>query len=98
MARFKRIRTTLPARTLAGQKTQPSTHAMYLKMSHLAMERRRRQVEIDNMSARTAVLRARVATIDRELAELAARVAKPLPVVADADPTPALALGLSIKY
>lgn len=98
MARFKRIRTTLPARTLAGQKTQPSTHALYLKMSHLAMERRRRQAEIDNMTARCAVLRQRVTAIDRELADLAARVAKPLPAVAEADQVPAVNLGLSIKY
>lgn len=77
MSKFRRIRTTMPPKTLAGRRTQPDSHAVYLRMSYLAMERKRRQVEVDNLSTRLEMLRARLTVIDRELAKLADQVARP---------------------
>lgn len=96
MSKFRRIRTTVPPKTLAGRRSQPESHAAYLRMSYLAMERKRRQVEVDNLTARLEVLQARLKVIDRDLAKLADQVAKP-ELFVDAD-LPDSGPSLSIRY
>jgi len=94
MAKFRRINTTVPQRTLGSRKVQAPTHAIYLRMSFLAMERRRRQVEVDNMQARLVLLRKRISVIDKELETLIATVGIPTPPVKGSSLPP----GLAIRY
>ena len=56
MAKFKRVKSTIPSRTWSGRKVQVSNHAIYLKLSFLSQERRRRQIELENLKARIELL------------------------------------------
>ena len=97
MSKFRRIRTTVPPKTLAGRRTQPDSHAIYLRMSYLAMERKRRQIEVDNLGARLELFRNRLTVIDRELAKLADQVARP-ELFTEPDETDGGGATLSIRY
>jgi cell division protein FtsB len=98
MAKFKRVKSTIPGRTWSGRKVQVSNHAIYLKLSFLSQERRRRQVEMDNLKARLELLQKRMTAIDQEIAKHSASI---VPIsqshIAEADPKP-LPSGISIKY
>ena len=98
MAKFKRVKSTIPSRTWSGRKVQVSNHAIYLKLSFLSQERRRRQVELDNLKARIELLQKRMVAVDQEIAKLSALVVPPAQsYIAEADPEP-LPRGISIKY
>ncbi len=98
MANFKRVKSTIPSRTWSGRKVQVSNHATYLKLSFLSQERRRRQVELNNLSARIELLKKRMVTIDQEIEKLSAQIVSPAQShVTEADPEPQQR-GISIKY
>ena len=98
MTKFKRIKSTIPSRTWSGRKMQVSNHAIYLKLSFLSQERRRRQIELSNLQARIESLQKRMVAVDLEIAKLSASIV-PVTVshIAAADPEP-LPRGISIKY
>jgi hypothetical protein len=98
MANFKRVKSTIPNRIWSGRKVQVSNHATYLKLSFLSQERRRRQVELGNLTTRIDLLKKRLIAIDQEIEKLSAQIVSPAQShVADADPEP-LQRGISIKY
>ncbi len=96
MPRFKRIKTTVPGRTLGARRLRPTTHSIYLRLSYLALEKQRRLVEITNLEGRLDTLRKRLLVIDKEaekLHSLGDLNREPLP--ADA---PAPSGTISIRY
>ena len=98
MAQFKRVKSTIPSRTWGGRKVQISEHAIYLKLGFLAQERRRRQVELDNLTARIILLQKRIGTVDAEMEKLRdSIVPAPISHIIEADPPPQ-ARGLLIRY
>jgi len=98
MAKFKRVKSTIPSRTWGGRKVQVSEHAIYLKLGFLSQERRRRQIEIDNLKARIIMLQKRIETVDSEMEKLKTSiVAAPASHIAEPDPPPQ-ARGLLIRY
>jgi hypothetical protein len=98
MAKFKRVKSTMPSRTWSGRKVQVSNHAIYLKLSFLSQERRRRQVELDNLKARIELLQKRMVAVDQEIVKLSASIVPPSQShIVEADPEP-LSRGISIKY
>jgi hypothetical protein len=64
---MRRIKTTIPRRTYRGTRSQPSSHAAYLRMAHLEMEKKRRNIEIKNGQARIKILTDRLKQIDQEM-------------------------------
>lgn len=100
MAKFKRVKSTIPSRTWSGRKVQVSSHAIYLKLSFLAQERRRRQIELENLKARIDLLCKRIASVDVEMEKLSASLpaaSNTAAFIADADPV-SLPPGLLIRY
>ena len=98
MAQFKRVKSTIPSRTWGGRKVQISEHAIYLKLGFLAQERRRRQVELDNLKARIILLQKRIDTVGSEMEKLQnSIVPAPSSHIMEPDPPPQ-ARGLLIRY
>jgi len=98
MSKFKRVKSTIPSRTWGGRKVQVSEHAVYLKLGFLSQERRRRQVEIDNLKNRIIMLQKRIDTVDSEMEKLKTSIiAAPASHIAEADAKPQ-ARGLLIRY
>lgn len=96
MANFKRIKTTIPGRTVGGRRLQPSTHTIYLRLSFLALEKKRRLGEVVKAEARLEIVRRRLVAIDLEaekLHKLGDLNMNPLP----ADP-PQAPGSISIRY
>jgi hypothetical protein len=98
---LRRIKTTVPQRTLGSKAQKLKLHSVYLRMSHLAMERLRRETEIQNLKARLELLDKRVAAIDAELVKLRELAAQGTPMHPDAVDDEQAILGgpgLAIRY
>lgn len=72
MTRVPRIRSTIPPATFGQQRERLSKHAIYLKLSHLELEKRRRGAEMDLMRSRLTALQQRVNALTEEIERLKA--------------------------
>ncbi|MEM9302485.1 MAG: hypothetical protein AAGE01_10265 [Pseudomonadota bacterium] len=69
---MKRIRSTVPPLTYGGTRERLSRHAIYLRLSHLEIEKRRRASELALVKQRLAAISQRMATLGDEIDHLKA--------------------------